>query len=342
MMQARRTSARAWCRVDLAGGTLDIWPIGVLHSSSRTVNVAIDLAVEVELSPSPDSYVVIQGESMVEADSAEGLVASEESALVGLIVGELELPSVEIRVRSASPRGGGLGASSALAVALIAASESYLGRPASGAAQRSALARDLEARLMGLPTGTQDHYPALLGGVLEVEHRAGGERVRRLDVDLDLLAESLVVAYTGQSHFSAGNNWKIVRRRLDGDPETMELFDGIRDVTVELPAVLEAGDLEEAGRLMSREWSYRRRLAEGVSTPVIESLLERSVAAGAWGGKVCGAGGGGSIALLAPPERRQVVVEALTEGGAQVLPARPTDGELRVESVSPAQPVPGG
>jgi D-glycero-alpha-D-manno-heptose-7-phosphate kinase len=331
----KRTTARAWCRVDLAGGTLDIWPLGVLHSSSRTVNVAIDLAVEVELASSPDSYVVIQGEAMVEADSAGGLVVSEGSALVGLIVSELELPPVEIRIRSASPRGGGLGASSALAVALIAAGESYLGRPASAAVERSALARDLEARLMGLPTGKQDHYPALLGGVLEIEHRAGGERVRRLDVDLELLAGSLLVAYTGQSHFSAGSNWQMVRRRLDGDPKTVGLFDGIRDVTVELPAVLEAGDLEEAGRLMSREWSCRRRLAEGISTPVVESLLERSLAAGAWGGKVCGAGGGGSVALLAPPERRQAVIEALTDGGAQILPARPTGEALEVESVSP-------
>jgi len=335
------STARAWCRVDLAGGTLDIWPLGVLHSSSRTVNVAIDLAVEVELAPSPGSYVVIQGESMVEADSAGGLAVGEESALVGLIASELELPPVEIRVRSASPRGGGLGASSALAVALIAASESYLGRPASSAVERSAVARDLEARLMALPTGTQDHYPALLGGVLEIEHRAGGERVRQLDVDLDLLTGSLVVAYTGQSHFSAGNNWQVVRRRLDGDPDTVKLFDGIRDVTVELPALLEAGDLEAAGRLMSREWSCRRRLAAGVSTPLIESLLEQSTAAGAWGGKVCGAGGGGSIALLAPRERRQAVIEALTDGGAQVLPARPTGEALRVESVSPGTPAPG-
>jgi len=338
---SKHTTARAWCRVDLAGGTLDIWPLGVLHSSSRTVNVAIDLAVEVELAPSPGPYVVIQGESIVEADSAGGLAVGEESALVGLIASELELPPVEIRVRSASPRGGGLGASSALAVALIAASESYLGRPASSAAERSILARDLEARLMGLPTGTQDHYPALLGGVLEVEHRAGGERVRQLDVDLDLLAGSLVVAYTGQSHFSAGNNWQVVRRRLDGDPDTVKLFDGIRDVTVELPAVLEAGDLEAAGRLMSREWSCRRRLAEGVSTPLIESLLEQSMAAGAWGGKVCGAGGGGSIALLAPRESRQAVIEALTDGGAQVLPARPTGEALRVESFSSVTPAPG-
>jgi D-glycero-alpha-D-manno-heptose-7-phosphate kinase len=338
---SKRTSARAWCRVDLAGGTLDIWPLGVLHPSSRTVNVAIDLAVEVELAASADSYVVIQGESKVAAGSADELVVSDESALVGLIASELELPPVEIRIRSASPRGGGLGASSALAVALIAAGENYLGRPDSSAAKRSALARDLEARLMGLPTGKQDHYPALLGGVLEIEHRAGGERVRRLDVDLDLLAGSLVVAYTGHSHFSAGNNWRVVRRRLDGDPETIELFDGLRDVTVELPAVLEAGDLEAAGRLMSREWSCRRRLAEGVSTPVVESLMEKGLAAGAWGGKVCGAGGGGCIALLVPPERRGGVVETLQAAGAEVLTTRPTNEALRVESTLLAPPAPG-
>lgn len=281
---------------------------------------------------------MIQEESKVEAESPAELAASAESALAGLIAMELGLPPVEIRVRSASPRGGGLGASSALAVALIAAAEAHLGRPETSAAERSALARDVEARLMGLPTGTQDHYPALLGGVLELEHRAGGERIRRLDVDLEQLAESLVVAYTGQSHFSAGNNWRVVRRRLDGEAEMVELFDGIRDVTVELPEVLERGDLERAGSLMSREWSYRSRLAEGVSTPLVESLLQRSRAAGAWGGKVCGAGGGGCVTLLTPPRHREAVVEALAAGGAEILPASPTGEALKVERVESATP----
>ena len=43
------TTARAWCRVDLAGGTLDIWPLGLLHPGACTVNVAIDLAAPVGL-----------------------------------------------------------------------------------------------------------------------------------------------------------------------------------------------------------------------------------------------------------------------------------------------------
>ena len=323
--------ARSWCRVDLAGGTLDIWPLGVLHPRSRTVNFAIDLDVRVTISPSAGAYRVLQDRSVVEARSAAELARQPESALIGEIAVELGLPPVEVRIRSASPRGGGLGASSALAVAAIAAAEAFMERPATTPRQRSALARDLEARLMGLPTGRQDHYPALLGGVLEVIHRPGGELVKRLEVDLVGLGESLVVAYSGESHFSAGNNWQVIRRRLDGEPKMIELFDGIRDVSVRVREPLVAGDFESVGLLMSQEWGLRRRLADGVSTARIERLLDVGRAAGAWGGKACGAGGGGSITLLCPAERRQEVAARLAAEGAEPLPVRPAASPLSVE-----------
>ncbi|MEE8138303.1 MAG: hypothetical protein V3T81_05455 [Thermoanaerobaculia bacterium] len=327
----RRVTARAWCRVDLAGGTLDIWPLGLLHPGARTVNVAIDLEVRVEIRPSTSAYRVVQDGSVVEGRSAGEVARQAEGALIGLIVGELGLGPVEVRVRSASPRGGGLGASSALAVATIAAAEAFSQSPATTPHERSALARDLEAGLMGLPTGRQDHFPALLGGVLDVVHRPGGERVEQIDVDLVALGESLVVAYTGQSHFSAANNWRVIRRRLDGDPEIILLFDGIRDVARRLRESMVAGDFESVGRLMSEEWGLRRQLAAGVSTPTIEQLLEVGRAAGAWGGKACGAGGGGSIAVLCPADRRQEVVERLAAHGAELLSARPAAGPLSVE-----------
>ena len=83
---------------------------------------------------------------------------------------------------------------------------------------------NIEARLMELPTGCQDHFPALLGGVLEIRHEPGGEQVRHLAVDLAALGRSLLVVYTGQSHFSAGSNWRMIRRRLESDPEDDSLF----------------------------------------------------------------------------------------------------------------------
>ncbi|HSG40513.1 MAG TPA: hypothetical protein VLE27_12805, partial [Thermoanaerobaculia bacterium] len=312
-------TVKTWCRVDLAGGTLDIWPLGLLHPQSRTVNVALDLAVTVDLRPASGGYRVRQGESLVEASSPEELARHPESALLGVIASAMGLPPFEASLASESPRGGGLGASSAMTVGFIVAAEEAFDRPRSQVRERAVLARDLEARLMGLPTGMQDHYPALLGGALEILQAPGGERVRRLEeVDLESLGDSLVVAYSGQSHFSAGNNWQVVRRRLDGEAEVTGLFEGIAQTAAELAEALAKGELPRVGELMSREWSYRRRLAEGISTPVLENLLAVAASHGAWGGKACGAGGGGCVAMLCPPERKAAVEAALREAGSRV------------------------
>jgi D-glycero-alpha-D-manno-heptose-7-phosphate kinase len=325
-------TVRAWCRVDLAGGTLDIWPLGLFHPGARTVNVAVDLAVTVRLRPGAGVYRVRQDGGSVEAGSAAELALHPEGALVGVIAEAMDLPPFEVDLASDSPRGGGLGGSSAMTVALIAAAEEAFDRPLSRPRELVNLARDLEARLMSLPTGIQDHYPALLGGVLEIRQAPGGESVRPLAVDLPALGRSLLVVYSGQSHFSAGNNWQVVRRRLDGEAEVTGLFAGIAETAAELPAALEGGDLPRAGELMSREWSYRRRLAEGISTPTLEKLLEVAQSLGAWGGKACGAGGGGCLAFLCPPEKKSAIAAALEAAGGRVLAAKPAGEPLEVRS----------
>jgi D-glycero-alpha-D-manno-heptose-7-phosphate kinase len=316
--------------VDLAGGTLDIWPLGLLHPAAVTVNVAIDVAVEVSVEPARDRYSVRQGDLRVEAAAPRELAAEPEGALVGLVAEALTLPPLAATLRSGSPRGGGLGASSAMVVALIAAAEETFDLPRSPPGRRVAMARDLEARLMGLPTGIQDHYAALLGGALEIRHHPGGEVVRRLEIDPRALAASMLVVYTGQSHFSAGQNWQVVRRRLDAEPDVTALLEGIAEVAGQAAAALAAGDLERLGAAMGEEWRLRRRLAAGISTPAIERLLDLAAAAGAWGGKACGAGGGGCIAVLCPADHRAALAERLDRAGGQVLPARPVDRPLEV------------
>jgi D-glycero-alpha-D-manno-heptose-7-phosphate kinase len=295
-----------------------------------TVNVAIDVAVEASVEPARDRYSVRQGELRVEAAAPRELAAEPEGALVGLVADTLALPPLAATLRSGSPRGGGLGASSAMVVALIAAAEEAFDLPRSPAVRRVAMARDLEARLMGLPTGIQDHYAALLGGALEIRHQPGGETVRRLEIDAEALAASLLVVYTGQSHFSAGQNWQVVRRRLDAEPEATALLAGIAAIAGEAAAALAARDLERLGAAMGEEWRLRRRLAAGISTPAIERLLDLAAAAGAWGGKACGAGGGGCIAVLCPADRRASLAARLAEAGGQVLPARPATRPLSV------------
>lgn len=329
---AERAVARTGCRFDLAGGTLDIWPLGVLHRGSRTLNVALDVPVRVELRRRRATYRLRVGDKQFEAEDLTEFLGSEDSSLFGLLAEELELPPVEAILESASPRGGGLGASSAIGTALITAAEALLDRPESDVRSRALLSRDIEARLMGLPTGLQDQFPPLMGGALEIAHLAGGERVRRLDCDLERLGNCMTVVYTGRSHFSGATNWQVIRRRLEGDPLTTELFERICEVSMVLGTALETGDLQRVGELMSEEWSYRRRLAEGVSTREIENLLAATKAAGAWGGKAGGAGGGGCIAVLHPPEARDRIAAAAAEAGGQVLDARPKREGMVVET----------
>lgn len=331
---SRGVTARACCRVDLAGGTLDIWPLGLLHRGACTVNVAIDLQAVVRLERRPSGFEVQQGGSTVEVETVEDLIQHAETSLIGVIAEELVLPPVAVHLETGSPRGAGLGGSSALAIALIAAGQELLGldrdAPERSPTWRAHLARDLESRLMGLPTGAQDHYPALLGGALEIVHRPGGEQVRRLTLDLEALAECLLLIYTGISHFSAGQNWQVVRGRLENDPEVRGLLSGIAEVAQELPTVLEAGDFPRAGELVGREWSYRRHLAEGITTVEIDSLLDTAQSLGAWGGKACGAGGGGCVVLLVPPERRELIAERLVQTGVERLPVRSSQEGVQV------------
>lgn len=326
-------SVRAWCRADFAGGTLDIWPLGLLHPGARTINVALDLAVEVRLESRRQGFVVSQNGERLECDQLAALAAAPGGALVGAVALAEGLPPFSIDIASASPRGAGLGASSALAVALLAAAEVQLhGGLIRSAAARAAVARDLEARLMGLPTGLQDHFPAQLGGVLELVHAPGGEQVRTLPVDLGPLGEHLVIGFTGQSHFSAGANWLVVRRRLEADPFIVERLGEIAAVASRLPAALLAGDWAGVGGLVGEEWAARKQLSGEICTPAIDALLATSRRLGAWGGKACGAGGGGSVLVLAPADRRTAIAAAWQELGAQILPARPTARRLELES----------
>ena len=76
----------------------------------------------------------------------------------------------------------------------------------------------------------------------------------------------------------------------------------------------------EAGRLLREEWSHRRKNAPGISTPLIDSLVQTTRRNGALGAKACGAGGGGCVFFLTEPEARDRVAAAITAAGAQVLP----------------------
>jgi D-glycero-alpha-D-manno-heptose-7-phosphate kinase len=181
---------------------------------------------------------------------------------------------------------------------------------------------NMEAQAIEVPTGVQDYRPALYGGVSVVELGVAGVGRRELTTDPDELERRLVLAYTQASRNSGINNWEVTKRHIDGDRTVFDRFERIRDISQAMRIALEREDWPEVGRQLADEWSARKALAPGVTTPAIEDLIARARAAGALAAKVCGAGGGGCLVCFADPDRVPAVRDALAAGGARVMDFR--------------------
>lgn len=311
--------ASAPSRVDLAGGTLDLWPLHVLHPGSVTVNVAIDLRARCRVRRAASGFRVTVPDLGYERRVAHPgeLLADPRAALAGAVLDALEITQPhEIEIASEVPFGSGLGGSSALAVAMAAALSASVEVPFEGSG-RVDLVRDVETRVLGKPAGIQDYYPALSGGLHRLVFAPGRVEARRSDADPGAWSRHLTLFDTGAAHASGMNNWEIFRSRLEGDRRVSEALEQVRLAASAMARAAERTDFEAMGRALAEEWEARRRLAPVVSSPAIERVIERAVASGAWGGKACGAGGGGCVVILSPPEQTEAVraeLERLPEG----------------------------
>jgi len=206
--------------------------------------------------------------------------------------------------------GSGLGGSSAYAVALIRGVAALEGEDLDDVAVVR-LARDLEARVLQAPTGTQDHWAAVRGGCLALHLEAGGDRLEALAVDPVWLAAHLTVFFTGIVHHSGMVNWQVVRRRIEGEASTTAGLEEISRAASRCRRALLDGDRAGVAEAVNREWEARRRLAPEVCPPELVEVEAAARDAGALAFKACGAGGGGSVLLWHREVDRPVLVEAM-------------------------------
>jgi D-glycero-alpha-D-manno-heptose-7-phosphate kinase len=315
-------ASRAPARIDLAGGTYDIWPLYLLHDRAQTINVAITLRAHCRLTSRRDHKVSLLSEDTGEAVAAvdPGELGTDQLPLIARLVRHFGARGVDVRTRSESPVGAGIAGSSAMTIAVAAALAAWTGR-AIAEDELLTVAMNIEAQVLGVPTGVQDYRPAVYGGVSAIELGVTGVRRTALAVEAQDLDQRLVVAYTGASRNSGINNWDVMVRRINGDAAVAAAFDGIRDAAAGVRRALELGRWRDLATHLAAEWDHRRQLAPSVTTPEIDAMLSRAREAGALAGKVCGAGGGGCLFCLVEPDRRTAVASALSAMGAEILPA---------------------
>lgn len=333
--------AKAPTRIDLAGGTLDIWPLYMLVDGAVTVNAAVDLYARCRLHSAAGGTVRLQSHDRGRSASFPSWKGIRPRRGLELIVEMVKwfAPQAGFRLETdcAAPAGSGLGGSSALAVALAATLARFTGRRLARS-RMVEVCRDLEARVIRTPTGTQDYLAALHGGYNAVWYGAGAPAVEPLEVPAGTMERGMMLFFTGRSRASATGNWDMLRRCLEGDREALAALRGIAAAARGMRSAVQAGDLEAAGRCLRLEWRWRQRLSPRIGRGGVEPLIRRALRAGALGGKPCGAGGGGCVLVLCEEGRRERIRRALEGGGARLVAFRPARSGLRANSLdAPAE-----
>jgi D-glycero-alpha-D-manno-heptose-7-phosphate kinase len=338
-----RIESRAPTRIDLAGGTLDIWPLYLFHEGSLTVNCAITRYASCVIETTPSRRIVLASRDIKRKESFASFDALFRARryklplLAHLVRVFRPAGGFTLTTDSEAPAGAGIGGSSAMAVAICAALDRL-----TGAGLRREdwihISRDVEAIVIRVPTGTQDHYPPAFGGASAIVLAPGGERREALGCDLDELERRLVLCYTGKPRQHGINNWEVFKRHIDGDRRVSQNLEKISIIARAVRAALERGEWNEVGRLVREEWDFRRRNLRTISTPLIDKVISSARREGALAGKVCGAGGGGCLTLLIDPAARARVEASVVAAGAKLLPLRIDRGGVLVQSNADSSP----
>ncbi|MBM3765515.1 MAG: GHMP kinase [Acidobacteria bacterium] len=333
-----RITSQSPCRVDLAGGTLDIWPLYLHHDNACTVNFAVDRYTSCTLVPRNDGAILLRSRDL----GVEEMFASLEELRAAK---KYKLPLLAYAVRffapetgleldshSEAPAGAGISGSSSLLITICGAFNKWMNAGYSIERIRE-LAQNIEAQIIRVPTGCQDYYPAMYGGISAIELRADGIRRVAIPVEAADLESRTVLAYTGEPRNSGINNWEVTKLHIDGDRKVHRNFDQIASIAHAMRGALEKSDWNETARLLGEEWSFRKKNAPGITTPLIDTLVAATKRAGAVGAKVCGAGGGGCVFFLVEPGAKARVSEVVANAGSTVLDVKVAPAGLKVKLV---------
>lgn len=335
--------SKAPARIDLAGGTLDLWPLYLFFENTATINCAIDQYAEVEIQVGSESKIgstpaiELRSEDRNVAHAfksyGELLEAFEGGHKATALQPALWLHARVVRhffsfwrksaplvvsTRCASPAGAGLGGSSALNIALCSALRkltlaNYTDEELIG------VARDLETTVIDVPAGVQDYWSALFGGAQAIRMEAGRMHRKVFHKQNDFIEKHIILVYTGHSRNSGINNWAVYKGFIDGDKTIKTAFGEIVKATYRVEEALEKQNFERLVEGIDLEWVSRQKLAPTIATPEMIATIDRAKSVGAKAAKVCGAGGGGCFIIVTPADRKQAVTDHLRAGGSHVI-----------------------
>jgi len=323
--------ARAPFRLGLAGGGTDVSPYCEKFGGA-VVNATINQYAHASIIPRDDGKIVFIQENnnqILVLDAKSQLDVHPDFALQIGVYNHISAHfstqplAFELVTSMDVPSGSGLGTSSTLVVALLAAFSEWLKLPLSNF-DLAQLAFQIERIDLKMNGGRQDQYAATFGGFNFIEFKKDGTvLVNPLQLDKNFmndLSYYMVLFYTKSSRASANIIAKQQENVRKGKMEAIEATHVLKSFSQEMKSALLQSDLEKIGKMMHSSWTEKKKLTTHITNPKIDTFYQTALNAGAIGGKISGAGGGGFMMFCCPKHTRTKVIQELKKVGGKVFP----------------------
>lgn len=306
-------------RISLAGGGTDLPEYFKLPERvGQVCSLAIDKYVSVTLSSRFEDEICVAYRQLEFCKE----IADIKHDMVRTFLDELDMPPshLEAHIISDVPcRGTGLGASSALSVALLRACHKWIGREHLGWEATARLASRLERQATGAKVGLQDHAVAARGGANRFTFYDDGIKAEALCEDireLDPLVERLLLFHLSDRGETSG---KLLNDVANGMSRVSIRLDRMAAQAWAAARVIKERDWEKVGDILREGWEQKQMLADGIATAAVRNTYRCARQRGASGGKLCGAGGGGFMLFYVEPKWQEGVRGAMSDMGLREM-----------------------
>ncbi|MDQ1301825.1 MAG: fucokinase / fucose-phosphate guanylyltransferase, partial [Chloroflexota bacterium] len=350
----RDVRVHAAARIDFGGGWTDTPPYSIerggtvlnaavtLRGRRPILAEAVTLAEPKLILDSRDIEATIEpatvGEVLAYANPADPFALLKAALVLRGVVSAADDPARPLRelfgrigaglqfsTQTFIPRGSGLGTSSIMAGAALAALARWRGENL----PEARLFDEVLCLEQMLTTGGgwQDQVGGLTGGVKLVTTGPGLPQVIRVaPVSLSPqtaanLAARLVLVYTGQQRLAKNLLRNVMIRWMIRDPEMVWIQGELARLALAMRDALLADDLDAFGVLLSEHWALNKRMDPGCTNPFIDGLFD-VLTPYINGGKLAGAGGGGYAMVIA---RSAQAAESLAAALAARYPRTPVE-----------------
>lgn len=329
--------SKAPLRLGLAGGGSDVSPYSDMYGG-LVLNATINLYAYCTIEEREDGFITVEA---YDADCHEAYPVAAEMPIDGrasLLKGVynrvvkdfgIEPRAFKITTYNDAPAGSGLGTSSTMVVCILKCFVEWLNLPL-GDYEISRLAYEIERKDLGLSGGKQDQYAAAFGGFNYMEFLKDDMvivnplKIKRWIVDE--LEASMLLYFTGKSRSSAAIIEQQRANTSQGENDAVAAMHLIKQSAVDMKLAILKGDIDGFADVIREGWENKKRMANGITNPIIQEAMDTAMAAGAKAGKVSGAGGGGFIIFVVEPTRKKEVEQALKKLNGFIMPFQFTDG----------------